>query len=314
MKVHVVIPAYRVEGQILDVISRFGEEVEKVWVIDDLCPNGSGILVKSQIRDKRVTVIFNEENLGVGGATLVGYSRALKSGADVIVKVDGDGQMYPEDIPSLIKPILQGEVDYTKGNRFDSLHELRNMPWLRILGNAALALLSKASSGYWSVNDPTNGFTAVHRSALERVDFEKLSRGYFFESDMLFRLNLSGAVVRDVSLPARYGNEVSGLRIGRILLEFPLKHWRNHAKRIIYRYYLREWSIGSIELVAGLGLLVTGAVFGASRTISAFERAQAITAGQVTVASLAIILGVQFLLSFISYDIQSEPKIPLQKR
>ena len=314
MQVHVVIPAYRVEPQILDVLSRLGKEIHKVWVVDDNCPNGSGELVQAKNKDKRVSVIFNRENLGVGGATVAGYRKALENGADIVVKVDGDGQMHPEDIPTLIKPILLGEVDYTKGNRFDSLQELKNMPWLRILGNAALSLLSKASSGYWSVNDPTNGFTAVHLSALERVDFEKLSRRYFFESDMLFRLNLAGAVVRDVSLPARYGAEVSGLRISRVIFEFPWKHARNHAKRIGYRYYLREWSVGSIELVAGLGLLGTGAVFGVSSTLSAFERSQAITAGQVTFASLTIILGFQLLLSFIGYDIQSEPKNPLQKR
>ena len=222
--------------------------------------------------------------------------------------------MHPEDIPALVKPILQGQADYTKGNRFDSLQDLRAMPKIRIFGNAVLSLFSKLSSGYWTVNDPTNGFTAIHRSALERLDPEKLSKRYFFESDLLFRLNLASAVIRDVSLPARYGDEKSNLKIGKVIFEFPWKHLKNYLKRVGYRYYLREWSIGSIELVSGLALITTGFVFGLTSYLAAIAKAQATTAGQVTFASLTIILGFQLLLSFISYDIQSEPKTPLQGR
>lgn len=314
MNLHVVVPAYRVEKHVIDVLTRMGPEVSKVWVVDDACPNKSGQIVQSEISDPRVQVIYHNSNAGVGGATITGYRAALQDNAELIVKVDGDGQMFPEDIGKLISPLISKEADYTKGNRFDSLQDLRKMPKLRILGNAVLSLMSKISTGYWSVNDPTNGFTAIHRSALDRVDLEKLSKRYFFESDMLFRLNLAGAVVRDVALPARYGDEKSNLKIRKVLFEFPLKHARNHLKRIGYRYYLREWSIGSIELVFGCLLSLTGAVFGLTTVLGAIARGEAATAGQVTFASLTIILGFQLILSFISYDIQSEPKIPLQRR
>ena len=314
LNLHVVVPAYRVETHIIDVLRRIGPEVSKVWVVDDACPHESGQLVLTTISDPRVKVIIHESNAGVGGATITGYRAAIQDNADVIVKLDGDGQMFPEDIPKLISPLITKEADYTKGNRFDSLQDLRKMPKLRILGNAVLSLMSKTSTGYWSVNDPTNGFTAIHRSALERIDLEKLSKRFFFESDMLFRLNLAGAVVRDVALPARYGDERSNLKIRKVLMEFPLKHARNHLKRIGYRYYLREWSIGSIELVFGLLLAFTGTVFGITTVLGALARGESATAGQVTFASLTIILGFQLILSFISYDIQSEPKTPLQKR
>lgn len=312
MELHVVIPSFRVEQHILDVISRVGPEVTKIWVVDDNCPDGSGLVVKTKARDKRVSVIFHEENQGVGGATVTGYNAALKAGAEIVVKVDGDGQMFPEDIPQLIRPILRKRADYAKGNRFEALEELRQMPLVRLVGNAFLSLLSKISSGYWSVNDPTNGFTAIHRDALARIDLSKLSKRYFFESDLLFRLNLSGAVVRDVPIPARYGTEKSNLQLGMVLLEFPWKHLRNYLKRVGYRYYLREWSIGSIELVAGIALVISGATFGISSFLEAIAREQVTTAGQVTFASLTIILGFQLLLAFIGYDIQSEPKNPLQ--
>lgn len=314
MKIHVVIPAYKVENHILDLIPRIGPEVEKIWVIDDACPNMSGELVKKKAKDSRVQVLFNSENQGVGGAVTTGYKAALAEGAEVVVKLDGDGQMFPEDIPALVKPIVVGEADYAKGNRFDSLDDLYQMPRIRIFGNAVLSFWSKLSSGYWSVTDPTNGFTAIHRAVLEKIELEKLSKRFFFESDMLFRLNISGAVVEDVALPARYGNEKSNLKIGKVLLEFPIKHIKNQLKRVFYRYYLREWSIASFELPLGIFLSGFGAWFGLSSFLAAAAAGRVTTAGQATIASLAIILGVQLLLSFLSYDIQSEPKIPKQRR
>lgn len=314
MRIHVVIPAYKVERHILDLLTRIGSEVEKIWVVDDACPNGSGDLVSKKSKDERVSVLHNVVNKGVGGAVVTGYKAAFEAGADVVVKMDGDGQMFPEDLPKLVKPILIGEADYTKGNRFDSLDQLYLMPRIRILGNAVLSLWSKLSSGYWSITDPTNGYTAIHRAALERIDLDKLSERYFFESDMLFRLNLAAAVVEDVPLPARYGDEKSNLKISKVLVEFPLKHLRNQLKRVFYRYYLREFSIASFELPIGLGLALFGSWFGLSSFIAASEAGRTTTAGQATIASLSIILGVQLLLSFLSYDIQSEPRVPNQKR
>lgn len=314
MKIHVVIPAYQVEQHIVDLIGRIDSSIEKIWVVDDACPNGSGKLVESKVKDKRVKVLFNPENLGVGGAVTTGYKAALETGAEVVVKLDGDGQMHPEDIATLVRPIELGEADYTKGNRFDSLDDLYLMPRIRIFGNAVLSLWSKVSSGYWGVTDPTNGFTAIHRAVLAKLELDKLSKRYFFESDMLFRLNISGAVVEDVALPARYGNEKSNLKIRKVLVEFPIKHTKNLLKRIFYRYYLREWSIASFELPLALSLGIFGAWFGLSSFFTAAEAGRVTTAGQATIASLAIILGVQLMLSFLAYDIQSEPRIPKQKR
>ena len=314
MKIHVVIPAYQVEQHIVDLIGRIDSGIEKIWVVDDACPNGSGKLVESKVKDKRVKVLYNSENQGVGGAVVAGYKAALEAGADVVVKLDGDGQMHPEDIATLVRPIELGEADYAKGNRFDSLDDLYLMPRIRIFGNAVLSLWSKISSGYWGVTDPTNGFTAIHRAVLSKLELGKLSKRYFFESDMLFRLNISGAVVEDVALPARYGNEKSNLKIRKVLVEFPIKHTKNFLKRTFYRYYLREWSIASFELPLAIGLGIFGAWFGLSSFFAAAEAGRATTAGQATIASLAIILGVQLMLSFLAYDIQSEPRIPKQKR
>jgi dolichol-phosphate mannosyltransferase len=310
----VVIPSFRVTDHILEVISKIGPEINDIYVVDDACPDNSGDFVKKHSKDKRVTVLRHAENQGVGGAVITGYRAALEAGADIVVKVDGDGQMDPKLIPRLISPILSGEADYAKGNRFDSLEDLYEMPRVRIFGNAVLSLWSKQSTGYWRITDPTNGFTAIHRKALENIHLDKLRKTYFFESDILFRLSIINAVVTDVPMKARYGDEKSNLKIRKVLVEFPIRHTVNLLKRIFYRYYLREWSIASIELPVGFSLLVFGAWFGIANFLEASSAGRATTAGQVTVAAIGIILGVQFLLSFLAFDVSSEPKIPRQRR
>jgi dolichol-phosphate mannosyltransferase len=310
----VVIPSYRVTQHVLEVLKGIGPEVNQIFVVDDACPDNSGDFVEKHSNDKRVKVLRHPENQGVGGAVITGYRAALEAGADIVVKVDGDGQMNPALIPNLIAPILAGEADYAKGNRFDSLEDLYEMPRVRILGNAVLSLWSKQSTGYWRITDPTNGFTAIHRKALENIHLDKLRKTYFFESDMLFRLSIINAVVTDVPMKAVYGDEKSHLKIRKVLVEFPFRHTVNLLKRVFYRYYLREWSIASIELPVGLSLLVFGLWFGLASFLDASGAGRATTAGQVTVAAIGIILGVQFLLSFLAYDVQSEPKIPRQRR
>ncbi|MEN9854367.1 MAG: hypothetical protein RLZ30_476 [Actinomycetota bacterium] len=310
----VVIPSYRVKNHIKEVIVGIGKEVSRVYVVDDACPEKTGDYVIAEIKDKRVSVIFHSENQGVGGAVITGYKAALEDGMEVIVKLDGDGQMNPSLISTIAKPVVEGSADYSKGNRFDSLENLFGMPKVRILGNAVLSIWSKVSSGYWTVTDPTNGFTAIHRKALEAMNLDKVRKSYFFESDMLFRLSIANCVVADVPMVAVYGEERSNLKISRVLVEFPWRYSVNFLKRIFYRYYLREWSVGSFELPLGFFLLIFGAWFGLSSYLAASAGGVATTAGQVTGSAVALILGVQLLLSFLSYDVQSEPRIPRQRR
>ena len=314
LSVAVVIPCYKVRDHILEVISGIGKEVSEIYVVDDACPEQTGKFVQTKVKDKRVNVLFHETNLGVGGAVISGYRKALADGHDVIVKLDGDGQMNPALVPTIVRPVLEGSADYAKGNRFDSLENLIGMPKVRIFGNAVLSIWSKVSSGYWTVTDPTNGFTAIHRKALEAINLEKIRKSYFFESDMLFRLSIANCVVTDVPMVAVYGEEKSNLRISRVLFEFPWRHTVNFLKRIFYRYYLREWSVGSFELPLGIALVGFGGWFGLTSYLAARAAGGATTAGQVTASAVAIILGVQLLLSFLAYDVQSEPRIPRQKR
>ena len=308
LKIAVVIPCYRVKDHILEVIEGIGSEVSRIYVVDDACPDESGKFVQENSKDKRLSFIFHDVNQGVGGAVIAGYKAAFSDGADVVVKIDGDGQMNPAFLEKLIKPIRQGAAGYTKGNRFDNLDELVSMPKIRILGNAMLSLMSKFSTGYWSVTDPTNGFTAISKTALESIRLDKIRRSYFFESDMLFRLALANVPVRDVSMPAMYGEEKSNLRIRKVVGEFLFRHLVNFSKRITYRYYLREWSLPSITIPASVVLAAIGTIVAISSISLSNQRGSAITAGQITFVALAYLSSLQLTLAAISYDIGAEPK------
>jgi dolichol-phosphate mannosyltransferase len=306
-QVAVVIPAYNVGGHVLSVIEAIGPEVHRIYVVDDCCPQMSGDVVHVKCTDPRVTVIRNAANLGVGGAVMAGYKAAMEAGMDIIVKVDGDGQMDPRLIPDFISPIVAGEADYTKGNRFYDMERLSSMPKGRLFGNAVLSLVTKLTSGYWNVFDPTNGYTAIHGDVVRHLPLHKISERYFFETDMLFRLNTLRAVVVDVPMQSRYAGETSSLRIPDVAGEFAIKSLRNFCKRIFYNYYLRDMSLASIELPLGLALLTFGLVFGAWSWIGASSRGMVATPGTVMLAALPMILGLQFVLAFIGQDIRSVP-------
>lgn len=313
-KIAVVIPSYKVREHILGVIEAIGPEVSRIYVVDDCCPEGSGTFVERNCTDPRVTVLRNPENQGVGGAVMTGYRAAIDEGMDVIVKVDGDGQMNPALISEFVAPILSGEADYTKGNRFFDLEEIRAMPGMRLFGNAVLSFMTKLSSGYWDLFDPTNGFTAIHRDVAMHLPFARISRRYFFETDMLFRLNTLRAVVVDIPMDAKYGDEVSNLKISKIVGEFLAKHLRNFVKRIFYSYYLRDMSIASIELPLGLTLLSFGTLYGGINWAESLNSGVPTPAGTVMLAALPVIIGAQLILAFVGYDIANVPRRALHKR
>ncbi len=311
-KIAVVIPCYKVTAHILGVLNSIGTECSCIYVVDDKCPDGSGLFVEKNNTDARVHIIYHLENQGVGGAVMSGYKAAIDDGMDVIVKIDGDGQMDPTLMMDFVAPILANEADYTKGNRFYDLEEIFAMPRVRIIGNAILSLMSKFSSGYWNVFDPTNGFTAIHSSAAKLLPFHKISKRYFFETDMLFRLNTLKAVVLDVPMSAKYGDEISGLKISTIIGEFLVKHIRNTFKRIFYNYYLRDLTIASLELPLGVLLFTFGTGYGIYKWLFSAVTDSLTPSGSVMLAALPIIIGVQLLFSFLSYDIASIPRRTLQ--
>ncbi|EGQ7758576.1 glycosyltransferase family 2 protein [Vibrio vulnificus] len=313
MKVAVAIPCYKVKSHILSVIEGIGSEVDTIYVVDDCCPEQSGNFVTENNQDERVKVLWHSENQGVGGAIVTAYKQALVDDMDLVVKVDGDGQMDPSLIPYFIDPIIQGRADYTKGSRFFTLESLTSMPFVRKFGNAALSFINKVSSGYWNVMDPTNGYTAIHAQALKLMPLDKLSRRYFFESDMLFRLGTLRAVVQDIPMDAIYGDEVSNLSVKKVLVDFPPLYLKAFFKRVFYNYFLRDFNGASMELVLALALMIFGTFWGGSHWIGSIVSGEEASTGTVMLAVLPIIMGFQLLLSAIDHDMTHVPSKPLQR-
>jgi dolichol-phosphate mannosyltransferase len=313
-RVAVVIPCYRVRATILDVLGRIGAECHAIYVVDDACPDGTGERVESECHDARVRVLRHERNQGVGGAVITGYARALEDGATVLVKLDGDGQMDPADLPRLLAPILACEADYVKGNRFHDLTHIRRMPWVRLIGNAGLSFLTKLSSGYWDVFDPTNGYTAIHGEVLRLLPLDRIAKRWFFESDLLYHLGLCRAVVKDVAMDARYDGQRSNLNVLASMPSFAVRHLFNLCRRIFYNYFLRDFSAASVELALGLPLLLFGVVFGAVQWIHATRSGVGAYGGTVMLAALPVIVGVQMLLAFLSFDVGRVPREPLHEK
>ena len=313
LRVGVVVPCYRERANILTVLAAMPEQVTTVFCVDDGCPQQTGDWVATQCRDVRVQVLRHARNQGVGAAMRTGYRAALAAGMDIVVKIDGDGQMDPRDLPRLIAPIVSDQADYTKGNRFYRLDGLVVMPLARICGNIVLSFVSKLSTGYWQSFDPNNGYTAIDGRVLELLPLDAINDGYFFESDMLFRLNTLRAVVRDVPMQARYGNEESGLRLLPTIAAFTWRHAVNFGKRLFYNYFLRGFSVASVEWVLGPSMLIFGMTFGVNEWLRSIHTSIAATAGTVMLASLPTIVGMQMLLSAIHFDIGNEPSVPLRR-
>lgn len=303
----VVIPCYRVRRHILPLLACIGPDVRHIFVVDDACPESSGEHVLTGCRDPRVVVLTHERNQGVGGAVVTGYQYAVAAGASVVVKLDGDGQMDPALIPRFVAPILGGRADYVKGNRFYNVEDVRTMPKVRLLGNAVLSFFTKLSSGYWTVFDPTNGYTAISGNVIAALPLQKLKRRYFFESDLLFHLGIVQACILDLPMAAKYGDETSGLHVHRIFFPFLFGNMGNFLKRVFYNYFLRGFSIASLELVVGLVFVCFGVVVGTQGWVNSYETGRPATTGTVMLAALPIILGVQLLLSFFAFDIAAMP-------
>jgi len=312
-KIAVVIPCYKVREKILSVIKKIPDMVSEIIVVDDHCPDLSGAHVRDSIYGKRVKLIFHKENMGVGGAVISGYDFAIENECEIVIKVDGDGQMNPTLIPLLLEPILSGKADYVKGNRFYSIESIKTMPKIRVFGNMLLSFINKFSSGYWSIMDPTNGFTAIHIDALKLIPLNKLHKRFFFESDLLFRLYTVNAKVVDVFMEAIYEDEKSNLRIRKILFPYIMGHVTNFFKRIVYTYFLRDFNFASLCLTLSIPLLLSGFLFGFYQWFLGISNQIPSTAGAVMITALLLITGFQLLLSFFNYDITNFPSEPIQK-
>lgn len=314
-RVAVIIPCYRASASIAGVVAAIGHEVWRIYCVDDCSPDRTIEAIEgAAARDPRVCMIRRGANGGVGAAVVDGIRAATADGATIIVKIDSDGQMNPAFIPEFIAAIESGEADYVKGNRFFSLDHVAKMPALRLAGNAGLSFLTKLSTGYWDVFDPTNGYIAIHADVARLLPLDRLHRRYFFESDLLFRLATLRARVVELPIETVYREETSHLSEMRCLTTFPFLHTRNFLKRLFYNYLLRNFSAASLSMIGGLLLLAFGAIFGGLHWLDSLRTGQPATAGTVMLSALPLLIGIQLLLNFLAQDVALTPTTAIHRR
>lgn len=306
-RVAVVVPAYRCGERLAGVLARMPAAVDDVVVVDDGSPDDVRETVAAN-GDPRVRLLVHPRNRGVGGAMKSGIAEALARGAEVVVKVDGDGQMDPAAVPALVAALLSGEASLAKGNRLFDLRWLRRMPLVRRVGNLALSFLVKVASGYWHVFDPCNGFVAVRADLLRRIPAEALADRYFFEISLLCEAYLLRAVVVDVPMAPSYAGETSSLSPAWSALEFLPRLAARAARRVLVTYFLRDFTVVSIFLLFGLPLFGFGVGFSAWHWWRSFQTLAPTPTGTIVLGALAIALGFELLLQALVADVQNEPR------
>jgi glycosyltransferase involved in cell wall biosynthesis len=301
-RIAVVVPAHNEEKLIGKVITTMPDLVDHIIIIDDFSSDLTSEAAKAVV-DPRVEVHRLPENRGVGGAILFGHTRVLELGADVSVVMAGDAQMDPDFLPTLLDPIASGEAGFTKANRFFGIGSFDGMPRHRVFGNVVLSFLTKAASGYWGLFDPQNGYTAIHRSAIERLPLEKIAKRYEFENDLLIHLNINRVTARDVPIPAVYGDEVSGMKLSRVAPRLLRKLWHGFWMRIWWKYVLQSFSPVALLLFTGLAALLVSGLFSAFVIVNTIGPPVA-SPGTVLLAVVPMMGGFQCLLMAMFLDIQ----------
>ena len=307
LNVAVVVPAHNESLLIGKTITTMPDFVDHIIVIDDCSTDDTTEKILA-VNEPRVALIRHEKNTGVGGAILDGHRRALELKADVSVVMAGDAQMDPAYLPNLLDPIADGEAGFTKANRFFSRTSFAGMPKYRMFGSVILSFMTKAASGYWHLFDPQNGYTAISADSLRRIDLDRVAIGYEFENDLLIRLNIANVRARDVPIPAVYGEEVSGMRMHKVIPALSGLLFRGFWRRIMIKYVLQSFSPVALLLFSGLALLGFGGTVGAAIIVWRFAfHSGAPSAGTVLLAVAPALAGLHLIINSWVLDIQEAP-------
>lgn len=302
LNIAVAIPCYKVEQHLQQVVAGLPDFIDSILLVDDCSPDGTLALVDSLTHaDPRIVPLHHTANRGVGGAMKTAFLKAIELNADVVVKLDGDGQMDPSYIAPLVEALADAE--FAKGNRLLDRQTLRRMPALRRMGNMGIGFMVKAASGYWDISDPVNGFFAIRTSTLRQMDFAHIADRFFFESSMLIEMHYTGARISEVSMPAIYGDEKSNLSISKTLISFPPKLIVAWLRRLHLSYFVFDFNICSLYILVGLPSFLFGLIFGICQWVHYASINCPSPTGTIMVAVLTFVLGFQMLLAAAQYDI-----------
>jgi glycosyltransferase involved in cell wall biosynthesis len=305
-RVAVVVPAYNEEQLLAATVAAIPAFVDRIFVVDDASKDATAARAReAATADGRVEVIEHERNHGVGASIATGYRRAIAERVDVTCVMAADGQMEPGDLASLVEPVARGEVDYAKANRLFTGQAWRLIPRHRYLGNAVLSLLTKIASGYWHVADSQSGYTAIRREMLELLDLERIYPRYGFPNDMLVRLNVWNARVRDVPSRPIYGiGERSGIRLYRVVPAITWLLLRRFFWRLGAKYVIRDFHPLVFFYVLGFLMTLVGLVLGVVETVLRLK-GNDLPVATIVLVALLLISGSQFTLFAMWFDMES---------
>jgi len=305
-KIAVVIPYFNASKHIVNVLNKLPDLVTKVYVVDDC--SAQQLPEAALTAFKAVEYIKNPKNLGVGGATKAGFLKAIEDQMDIVIKVDADDQMDTTYIKKLIEPLINNEASYAKGNRFRDFKALKKMPFFRKMGNLGLSFLTKAATGYWNNFDPTNGFFSIKTETLKRLDFSEISNRYYFETSLISQLYFQDAVIKDVPMPAIYGEEKSSMQVWKMPFVFLPKLLKTYINRLFKSYFVYDFNISSVYILLGTPLFLFGLIYGIYNWWFYSSQDLFAPTGTIMFVTLTIIVGFQLLLQAVHYDIMKAPK------
>lgn len=301
------IPAYNEERLIRATLEAVPVEIDGIYVVDDGSLDNTADVVRQVCDlDPRIVLIEHGKNRGVGQAIITGYQKASEAGFDIVVVTGGDHQMPMEQIPNLLDPLVDGVADYTKGNRFLMPESgLKDMPWSRFIGNALISIMTKMASGYYKIYDVVDGFTAISKKAIDLVDWSQAWKGYGYPMDFLVRLNAYGLRVRDVPRRAIYlkGERQSQIKGLPYALKVAPMLVRGFFWRLFEKYLVRDFHPLFFFYLLGLLLAPLGLIFGCYLVYLQWIGI-GVTGPRSVVCALMILMGFQFFLFAMLYDMQ----------
>lgn len=299
-------PAYNEAPHVGAVVTTMPEYVDGIVVVDDCSSDGTSEAALAP-NDPRVTLIRHDPNQGLGASLIDAHKKALELGGDIMVVMAGDGQMDPDYLPDLLRPILEEGYDFTKGNRFFDAGSWEGMPRHRIFGNIVLTFLTKLATGYWDMFDPQNGYTAITRHASERVDWDRVARDYSFENDVLARLGVLRARVKDVDIPAVYGEEISDISLPKVIPSLLRTLRRAFWRRFWLLYVVRSFSPVALFALSSSALLVWTLLLG-GWVVAQRVAGVSPTTATVMLVVLPFLMGFEMMLAAFVLDIMNTPK------
>ena len=239
----VIIPCYNEGTQIEKVINSLPQYVDKIVVIDDFSQDNTvDVVQKFSKQNSKIILLKHDKNQGCGGSLATGYKWARDNRMCIAVRMDGDGQMDPNDLSNIIDPVVFDEADYAKGNRLFTGKAYRKIPKIRYFGNSILSFLTKIASGYWHIADSQTGYTAINSKALNMLDWDSMYKRYGQPNDLLVMLNVNNMRVKDVPVEPIYNvGEKAGIRLQKVVFSISWLLLRRFLWRLKEKYIIRDF-------------------------------------------------------------------------